>query len=633
MTLNSTVFGLALLAFSFLAIGQARVLPETAKLVPPETVLLVNVGNFSELKGQFEKTNLYNLYKDPAIQAFVSNTKAKFLEKMQQEDNEFARAIFNADVLPQGKVGLALVLNKQAMTAEGPPFLLITQWGQSIGKIKEVIDKVVQKAIEDGLHRKTEDYRGVTIVTMIKEPTAGPQPGSDNTDQNAVPTKPVQQQADKIHYCFIDDCLTGSTNLDALKFVIAHIKGASSPTLGDDADYSATMRAVGPYHDIDFYLNIKQIIKTILAEDTTGEAKIYTSNLGFDNVTSGGCSIGLGRRQGSSYSGKALLKIDGAKKGIFKMLEVQSASLKAPRFISASAYSVTFLNLNIRKAYNELYNILMSFSPGYAAMLHGFDMPATPDGEPAVQLKGDIIDHLGSQIIIAPSINKASPGGPAPKEEYLVALAVVNHRALEKSLSRVHSVISSNNPQARRELLGHTIYLTNLPATMPGLLPGGQVPMEAPGASSTAEVPKLAFTITNTHMILGTESTVDQAIRRLSSAEAGSLSSAKWFTIAKSAIPSVVGLANLEDNAASNEFLWRTLKEQDKSKSEDSSRSVKIGISPSSGLMFSQTGLDFDLLPKYDVVRKYFGLSASYGISRPDGFFCEFKYINPGGTD
>ena len=39
--------------------------------------------------------------------------------------------------------------------------------------------------------------------------------------------------------------------------------------------------------------------------------------------------------------------------------------------------------------------------------------------------------------------------------------------------------------------------------------------------------------------------------------------------------------------------------------------------------------LDFSLLPDFDAVRKYFGLSASYGIARQDGFFFEFKYINP----
>ncbi len=62
-----------------------------------------------------------------------------------------------------------------------------------------------------------------------------------------------------------------------------------------------------------------------------------------------------------------------------------------------------------------------------------------------------------------------------------------------------------------------------------------------------------------------------------------------------------------------------------------------IGVGVSSGstfpnFIFSQAGsdlFDFSLLPAFDAVRKYFGLSAFYGLSIPDGFFFEFKYLNP----
>ena len=128
-------------------------------------------------------------------------------------------------------------------------------------------------------------------------------------------------------------------------------------------------------------------------------------------------------------------------------------------------------------------------------------------------------------------------------------------------------------------------------------------------------------------------------MRALNSTESISLGSAKWFNRAKSTIPSVMGLASLQNNAASGEFFWaglRKLKKQaSKSKDPDSDTVVGVGVKPGSlfpQLMFSQAGsdlFDFSLLPEFDVVRKYFGLSAFYGLSRPDGFFFEFKYLNP----
>ena len=66
----------------------AGTLPRTAKLLPPETVLLVDVGNFSQLKSQFEKIDPYKLYKDPAMAAFIDNLKTKCQEKTKETDSE-----------------------------------------------------------------------------------------------------------------------------------------------------------------------------------------------------------------------------------------------------------------------------------------------------------------------------------------------------------------------------------------------------------------------------------------------------------------------------------------------------------------------------------------------------------------
>ena len=589
--------------------AQAKVLPETARLIPPETVLLVNIDNFGELKEQFEKTNLYKLYKDPAMAAFVEDFKTKWRQKMRQLNNKVAEAIIDADVLPQGRVAVALVLNEQSGEDDEPTILFITQWDEKTGEIKEVVDKMVKKAIEEGSHRNREDYRGVSITTIIGE------------------------NSSRLSYCLFDDCLIVSTNLEVLKFVIAHIKGASSPALAGDTDYTDTIKATGPYHDIDFYVNIKQIIKTIIAEDSTGETQTKIANLGLDNVAAFGCSIGLGRRPGTSFSSKAFLKINGAKKGIFKMLEFESAGFRAPRFIPALAYSVSFLNLNIKKAYDELYNILHSFDHAAAAIMHTRLLPPSPDGQPGLELKSGIIDHLGSQIIVAQSTKKPFSTDSVPTET-LIAVAVVNSGALEKSISVLYSKM---NPDARRELLGHTIYLV----TLPGLpfLSVPMTPMQGPADSAVRQIPKMAFTITETHLIFGVESTVERAIRTLSSTEAASVGSAKWFTSAKLPIPSVVGLAGLQDNVASAE-LWWMMKEAEKSKSKGKDSNFSMGFGMSSkpglmpGLMFSQAGLfDAGLLPEFDAVRKYFGVSALYGISRPDGFFFELKYLNRVDTD
>lgn len=600
----------------------AQKLPDTAKLIPPETVLLVDVDDFDRLRTQFERTNFYKLYKDPAMAAFVDDFKTKWREKIRKPDNELLRVIADIDTFPRGRVAVAFVLNEQInKDANEPPLLLIIQWGQTIAKIKEAVDKTVEKAIEDGAHRQRQDYRGVSITTIIRQSSAA------------------------LSFCFIDDCLIGSMDLDVLKFVIAHIKGADSATLADDADYTATMKAaeLSAQTQIDLFVNIKQIIKITIAEDDTGKTKTTMDNLGLDNVTSFGCSIGPGpSTTGSKASfGKAFLKIRGEKKGICTMLDIETATLRVPQFIQPSAYSVSFVNLNIKKAYNELGNILNSISPQFAAMMYMPLLPPSPQGEPPLQLKADIVDHLGSQIIIAQSIREplSDASGPRQKKS-LIAVAIENRSALEKSLSLLHSkILAANNPDARRQLLGHTIYLIDPAAIFPASPKRPKRPMQIPGRAETPTMPKFAFTVTDTHLIFADESAVEQVIRALNSTETVSVITEEWFNKAKSAIPSVVGLAGLQNDAASGEFFWSNLrelkKETSKSKDTDSSTTIGLGVSsesPFPQLMLSRGGsdlFDFSLLPEFDEVRKYFGLSAFYGLSKPDGFFFELKYLNP----
>jgi len=187
-------FALVLLCSS--APVRALTLPDTAKLLPPETVLLVEVHDLGRLKKQFEETNFYKLYKDPAMAPFFDDLKTKWREKSRMQKNKSLGLLAGIDELPEGRVALAAVFNERSKDAKDPPVSLIIQWGQNINKIKEVVDKKVKQAVENGGHRKTEDYRGVDITTIIRK--------SSKT----------------LNFCFIEDCLIVSSDMDMLKFVI-----------------------------------------------------------------------------------------------------------------------------------------------------------------------------------------------------------------------------------------------------------------------------------------------------------------------------------------------------------------------------------------------------------------------------
>jgi len=595
-------------------------LPKTAELVGTDTVLLVDISDFNQFRTKLEKTSIYKLYNDPSMSAFVKNFTGKVHEKIEGDKDSFVKGILDANLMPEGRLAFVMTAGQQEMS-----MMLISQWGRNVGKVRDIIEKITAKSVEKGAHRGIESYRDVNIITLTT--VAAEKPAVKGSDDNmAEKTGPTSQ---KDIYCFVGDCLVIASDAEAVKFVVSQIKGAGASSLAGDTDYTATMGAVGPYHDADVYVSFKRLIKQMTDGDTTGESQKEIANLGLDGAGGLGFSASIAPDADNMARGKIFLRTTGMRKGIFKMLEMRSDPVRVPRFVPASACSVSFLNLDIKRAYDELCSIIYGFDPTTALLLQQ-PIPGTgSDSEPGISIRPDIIEYLGTEVGIAQSVNKPFSKDKEPTDIY-IAVSVNNRAALEKSLSLIHKrLIAPNNPEPTRELLGYTLYLIG-PAGVPVL--GGSVPMvEAGPQRATPKGERLAFTITDTHLIFGPEPAVERAIRTLGGAENEPVSTAKWFNIAKAAVPSVVGSAGFEDNAASGELLWWMLKENGKSR-----RASSMGMGPAAAVMAGPGAwdfADFSLLPEFDAVKKYFGLSAGYGISRPDGFFFEFKYLNPQGKN
>lgn len=574
--------------------ASAISLPKTARLAPPETVLLIDIPNFSATKTQLEKTSFYKLYKDPAMAPFIENVKAKWKESVKElDDNNLYRALAEGEVLPQGRLAVIMILNEQTKDANELPAILIAQWGENISKIKEMIARMVEKNIEmGGRSQQVENFQGIKIESLVDEGDV------------------------EVSYCFIDDCLIASFYKEGLKFTLAHLKGAAGTTLADDPDYTNTINAIGPQAEINIYVNIKHLVQMAVAEDSE---KTIITNLGFDNVTGFGAAVTVGREPKKPLTAKGLLKINGSKKGICRMLEPRSKPFNVPRFIPAEACRVSTINIDIKQAYSELVTAVTAISPMAAAIFYNPLSPPSEQGEPGMKLKEDIIDYFGDEVVIAQSMIKPFSQTKFPAE-YIIAISTNNRQALEKSMAVLHTnKIAVNDPDATREFLGETIYLIR-PDKIPFLNQGGMQPLLDVEEKDQMPIPTMAFTVTDTHFICGLESSVEKAIR--TNKEGGAITSTRWFNHARSVLPDNVGMVSMEDNRATTEFLWWLLKETQK----DPGQAAQAA--PTASYMIHDFEFDWSLLPDYEKVKKYLGLSISYLISRDDGFFIEFKAID-----
>ncbi len=591
LRLKTALLFICILALLFANSASAIKLPPTGRLVSPDTVLLIDIENFSQLKSQFESTSYNKLYKDPSMQPFFAQIKEKIQESVKEMDeNNLLRALYDAEIMPKQRLSLAVSYKGQE--GEEPSVLLISQWGQETDKIKDTITKAMEKNIELGGRRiPNEDFQGVTI-----------EGGVDEIDTS-------------FYYCFIDDCFIESFSLEQLKYTIAHIRGASSESLADDTDYTNAMSAVGRSNDMTVYVNIKHLIKTALANDTQGMAQMMMASLGFNNITALAASLDLAPEPTKPAILKALLKINGSKKGLLSTLEPQTKPMNMPRFISPQNNQISIMNIDVKKVYNELAGMIMMFNPMVAKVLYYEHQ--NPEGGPPVRIKENVMEYMGSEVIISQNLNKPF-SKTKPPMEYIVAIATSNRTALEKSLSILHgSTIGRNNPDSKRELLGHTLYIISAQGLSMMGGPGAN-PMENAETKMQSPAPlTMAFTLTDTHLIFGLESSVENAIRTIQSGE--SLQNTRWFNQAKSAIPSATGALDLKDIRASMELVWWMFKQQ--------KDGAKTAVTPET-MILKEVDLDFSLLPEYDKVSKYFGLAASYLNSTEDGYYMEMVALD-----
>ena len=590
----------------------AGALPDTGRLVPTETLAVVNINNFSTAKGNFEKTNIYKLYQDPSMKTFIEDAKEKLRQNIREKNSKILQAVMNSEVMPEGRVFLALIWSEKAQKEREPQALFLIQFGSGTGQARELVADIVREAVDEGARERQQEYRDVTIKTVIKD--------KGRFDYGF---------SSEISYCFIDDFLVVSEDAEVLRFCIAHLDGSGGSTLANDRNYSDALGALGSDHDIMFYINLKHIIQTQTAEDETGETRTAIENFGLDNAACVCGFVDMASRQKLSWFGRVLMMVNGEKKGILKMLEPVNATFQAPRFIPPTMNSLSFLNINVQRAYQELANIVTMFSPMQASLLYAPIVQPGPEGEPGFELKKDFIDHLGSQIVYSSGIN--ADKSVAENTESLLAVRVLNPQALEKSLSSLHwRFIGTNKPDSRREIQGYTMYRLGY-FFFPMPIPEQQT-LQSPVEVPPPPFPRLAFAVTNTHLLFGPEDVIERALRILSASEDSSVATARWYRAAKSELPTEAGFAGMEDTSSAGEMLWKSLKQIKEPSDGESNVEIGVGIdsavSPFPGVIFSQRLFDTSLLPEFDAIQKYFGLYVNYLVSRPDGFLFEFKSID-----
>lgn len=638
-----------------------------ATLLPADTFLyLVMPEGIPAAQEKLKRTALWGLYKDPAMQQFVVPAEKAIREKIEEGIKKSGKEL-EIDSLPEklpyptGRMILAMRMGTKTRqvpdydysawedydpeSGEEPPepvlkgthevteptayFVAILDMGQNLDKLKTILTRHAAKAVEKGAKRQQEPFRGLEMEIITY-----PAPEAPDRPVYAAP-----QQPDPLCYAFDGQTALLSSNPQLLKDVLARLAGAETDSLADDLAMNNTLRALDAPGDAYFYLNIASLINSLKATakpEEQPEVDKVMNALGFDNVVGLGIVAQLAPTDAEELRFKGLLTIDGPKRGIPAIITPASASTTGHRLLTRGLASFSVANYDPAQIYNHIAQIVQTISGKNMDMMVQQMMTMTtmndPEGRPPVDLHKEIIDQLGSPLTVMTRFDQPYTDPKASRTS--VALGVRDPAVLDTALGRIHKAIFAGNKDLRRELLGTNIFiLKGIPMLdmMMGGMPSDEP--ENPNLDDTA----MALAVTGSNLVIGRVSAVEQAVRNQRRTDLESIQTDLMYSHASRFLPAQAGAWGYENYQTAAELVWVQLKDAASKAGEESDDEDEEGFDsffgafgafPTKELVEELEGIcDFNTLPDFATVRKYFGAGLSYLEGTDDGIWFESVII------
>jgi len=587
-----------------LSVGAA--IPPAPKLLPKDTLAVVTVPDWTASTTQTAASTVGKLWADPAIKPFRDHFAAQFQEKILGRF-EKDLGVKAADYLPllQGQLTLAVIADGWDGTdkTKEPHVVLILDAKDKAPELKARLEEVRKKLTEAGRNPKTEKIRDVDFTTVVIEPKAPTpaKPGDkkeDEEDDEAAAAKPTKQT-----YVFgqVESALLVANSAVPLEKLVARIAGGTIPILGDEAAFASSEPRL---RDAQMY---GWVHWTPLS---TGLTKALSDNEMFENAGTDAQgafkAIGLSglrtitfsaRTEAEGTRGEFSLNIPEAeRRGLFKMLSFAPKDSAPTPFVPADVTQFVRVRIDWRKFVGTLEESLQALSPQMGGMFNMVVGAAGKDKDPNFDLRKSLFNNLGDDLIM---YQRPATGTKVEDLQNAPTLTLLSSPGTEDLIGGIKALTGLAPGGAagkEREVAGKKIQ--SLPLPMPGKPDSKLEYVGSGGYVAFSRQPAM----------------VEEYIR---SAE-GSGKSLKGNTELTAAAEKVGGLGTglfvFENQRETMRSTWGMLRNDGLAKSG-------MGQGDFASLF------DFKLLPEFDTVRKYFGISVSAGLVDAQGM--HFRTFSP----
>jgi hypothetical protein len=601
--------------------------PAPEALLASDTLALITVPDYTKAKtiwGQWPSTRLWN---DAALKPF----RDKFTAKLTSEyivplERELGIKFEDYTDLAQGQVTFALTQSEwDGKSDKTPAFLFLVDSRDKSELLKTKLAEVRKKWVDSGKKIRTDKIRDIEFTTLLIKSDefaktfekAGPkEKEKEKPDASAEPAKPTPPRNIELLIGQSGSLLILGNSAKDVEKVLIRQTGGAVPGLGEQAAFAAHSRM---FRDASSYvwINAKPIIDT------------FTKSAKPDNAAALGLSsekllsaIGITALQTialtTSDSPDGLLMQlqinvpESGRKGIFKMLAFDAKDAAPLPFIPADAIKFSRWRLDLQKTWNTFESTLGDINPQFAGGIKMMVDLAGKDKDPNFDLRKSLLLNLGDDIISYSKPPRSQTLADLGSPPSLILISSPKAELVASSIRALSVVMPQSAKVKEREFLGRKVYAMSLPST------GG-------GPQSNRDR-VLSYAASGGYVVFSTDvATLEEYLRGNT---ANSLRDTPGLAEAAQKIGGQgTGLFGYENQAETMRATLETLKKESGSLASMFKSPFGGQPGPDDGESKLKDWVDFNLLPSFDRISKYFHFSVWGGAVTSDGF--NFKFFAP----
>lgn len=633
--------GLVVLSGFFAACHGSAAIPPVEKLLPDDTLAMVNAPDFIKLREIWKKSPQIQLLNDPAMKPFVDKFTSKWNEKfLRPLERELGIRWDDYSSLPQGQLTFAVTQNNgPARNNQSPGLLLLVDTKDKSGQLKKNIADLRKKWAEAGKSIRTEKIRGTEFLILSIAAGDAPQTWKKYFGNPSEPEKspvdggpkPPAEKSDIVLGQF-ESLLIAGNSLKTVEKIMVHLTGGSAPTLDDLAAYHANQLAL--FRDAPLYgwVNAKLLLDVLgpppagkesadgTAQPPAGQADKIISSAGLSGLKTIAFSYTV------SNDGP-LAQIffgvpDSGREGIFKIAAGEPKESCPPPFVPADAVKFTRWRIDGQKTWTTLEKVLSDIDPAYMSAINLVIDTVNENEkikEPGFDLRKNLIGNFGDDFINYEKVPRGTTAADLSSPPSLYLIGSAHPEQLASSLRGIFLILpQGGTPPVEREFLGHKIYSVTVPSTIIGL--------PEPGVPRTRT---LSYATSGGYVALSTDAPTLEEYLRSSENPPKALREIPGLTEAESKVSglgtAIFGYENQSQTMRATFQAWKN------SSVPPKFLPLPDGRNPDTAAREEtfKDWVDFSLLPDFDAVSRYFYFTVYGSSANVDGLLLKMFWPVP----